>query len=187
MEGERYRLLYLHCQLIRKKEWGVQLKSVVLTFSLILLRFLLANFRSTSELTESWAKGGCSAFLKPKTKTRIAHTSTIPTGNAYCECWSSKLTSMAIQRTCQRVRDRRKWRTAIEWRRQHIRGYNSTVIGKPNAQRTRYRLNSKHSTLVEGLRITRCQAGADLRWRGCDTPLSNSSDVLFCTFTEVSV
>lgn len=123
MDNIDYRI-YIVSWFEKKKKYIMfeSLTCVVLTFSLILLRFLLANFRSTSEPTESCAKGGCSAFLKPKAKTRIAHTSTIPTGNAYCECWSNKPTSMAIQGTCQRVRDRRrKWGTAIEWRRQHIR------------------------------------------------------------------
>lgn len=134
----------------------------MLTFSLILLRFLLANFRSTSEPTESCAKGGCSAFLKPKTKTSIAHTSTIPTGNAYCECWSNKPTSMAIQKdvsTCVR--------TTTEMRdgnRVTATTHTSTTrrwsVNRTH-QRTRYRSNySKHSTLVGGLRNSGCQAGA---------------------------
>ena len=66
---------------------------VSLTFSRTLPRFL-ASFRSASEPEESCANGGCSAFLKPKTKTRMAQISTIPTGiaYAYCECCSSRLT-----------------------------------------------------------------------------------------------
>lgn len=71
---------------------------ISLTFSRILPRFL-ASFRSMSEPADSCANGGCSAFLKPKANTRMARTSTTPTGTAYtyCECCNSRPTwSMVV-------------------------------------------------------------------------------------------
>lgn len=96
----------------RKKKIASQTRNDVisLTFSRTLPRFL-ASFRSTSEPADSWANGGCSAFLKPKANTRMARSSTTPTGIAYtyCECCNSRPTcSMtAAELRCTRGHDYR--------------------------------------------------------------------------------
>ena len=176
----------------RRKEKKRETRSsnnVLLTFSRILPRFL-ESFRSTSEPEESCANGGCSAFLKPKANTRMAHISTIPTGIAYtyCECCSSRpMWSIATHGV------RCSWQKQWAWRPDNLcayppRGNNmQTTHGRWQRWRQRWRRwtrrltrrgaqNANQIAQQCGMRVLWWKRGElqsarwliTERWRGCD-------------------